>query len=353
MTLVRDRISAFASTHLVDLTGVDGRLFRGEERPRDQRREISQALDFAYGLDPAGRRLPLLSDDLPVEILRRKMVIRERYDAKWASIYAIADRFDDGQPNVKVIADSRWTAAGEPKTSAGDRRGTDLSGANRSETDRNPRGSHAPRTPRPSRVAHGDMNVRHVGRPTSDPTRHSASAQRGPSGRAGSYATGRSVTPSSGQRSIGQRSRDRSTQSMVTSVDRSQEVLTDGATALDVAASPRLRRSEVRRPPLSVVRGRPKFSGQVGVVAFWTIFVVALMFAAVIMWAQNTTRSIQLEQVNEKLETEESTYTQLRVEVARLQSPQRIEAEANRLGLSTPENITFIAPDRSETAPTR
>ncbi len=332
MTLVRDRISAFASTHLVELTGVDGRLFRGEDRNRDERREISQALDFAYGLDPAGRRLPLLSDDLPVEILRRKMVIRERHDPKMVPIYAIADRFDDGQPNVKIVRDSRWTAA-------------DLVSPTRPTADR--RGVHATRDARsgrpPARVA-ADINVRHAGRVGEEPSQRSASA---------SSRTGSSSRNGSSNRNGSSSRTGRPSRYMQTTVDRSQDMMVDGATALAVATAPRLRRPDVRPPSLSVVRARPRLNGQVGVVAFWTVFVVGLMFAAVIMWAQNTTRSIQLEQVNARLEKEESTYTQLRVEVARLQSPQRIEAEANRLGLSTPDNITFIAPDRSETATSR
>ncbi len=337
MTLVRDRITAFAADHLIDLTGVDGNALRGSGTRRDSRRDIAQALDFAYGIDAGGRRLPLVADTLPPQLLRRAPIVRERDDPRWAAIYAAADHFDDGQPNVIMLTHRRDETP----------RSTDR------VVDRQPPRGGLSRTVSSqsrnaiARSAHDRESAPRTGR---------ASAFRGasaPSAR-GSSVRGSSVRESSsrGSSTRGSSSRqgvDGRRQLRTFADDRvglDDGYAVQGATALSVDQRANDRREDSRFQ-LRLVGRRSKVSGGVGVVAFWTVFVVAMMFAAVVMWAQNTTRLIQLEKMNQKLATAESSYTQLRVEVARLQSPQRIESEAKRLGLSTPANITFIAPDRS------
>jgi cell division protein FtsL len=317
MTLVRDRIAAFASGHLVDLTGVDGRALRAQPDRRDSRREIAHALDFAYGLDPGGRRLELASDSLPEEVLRRNTVRRERHEPRWAAIYAAADYFDDGQANVRVLVPQ---ALVEP-------------------SDRPSRV-----TPSSGRSANGSASSQAPGRSTQ--SRSHEGGQRNPA---------RATASRQGQRSSASQSsasRDLRTSAYDTSYGDQGPVIS-GATALqphqlDRQSERHERLKDTARPSLSLVaRRRRNVQGQLGIITFWTVFVVAMMFTAVVMWAQNTTRSMQLEDVNRKLAAAETSYTQLRVDVARLQSPQRIELEAARLGLSTPANITFIAPDRS------
>jgi cell division protein FtsL len=316
MTLVRDRITAFASGHLIDLTGVHGQDLRGATPRRDSRRDIALALDFAYGIDPAGRRLPLVADRLAPELLRRTPAKRERDDPRWAAIYAAADFFDDGQPNVIMLSD----------------RGPKLTSAPSGLHDRPDVRGNADKEPGRSGVARQTMSTTGRGSRTDD------SAPR--SGRA-------SASRSAGAASAGDTGSRRQLRTFADDpAGINDGLVVQGATALSPDRLANNRRDEPRFQ-LRLVGRRPKVGGGVGVVAFWTVFVVAMMFTAVVMWAQNTTRSIQLEKLNQKLAAAESSYTQLRVDVARLQSPQRIESEAKRLGLSTPSNITFIAPDRS------
>jgi cell division protein FtsL len=328
MTLVRDRITAFASGHLIDLTGVDGQTLRGTAPRRDSRRDIALALDFAYGIDPAGRRLPLVADSLAPELLRRPTVARERDNPRWADVYAAADHFDDGRPNVIMLSDQHDAQVTAPTDLRDLSNGRSQSGptASRSNTSR---GATSRAT-----TSRGETSRTSVPTPTqgqSNPSRPGrASAYRGDRASSGVTATG-------GRSQL-------LTRTDHTNSDDGFEVR--GATALKIDRQSNERRSDVRFQ-LRLVGRQTKVTGGVGVVAFWTVFVVAMMFAAVVMWAQNTTRSIELENVNQKLAAAESSYTQLRVEVARLQSPQRIESEAARLGLSTPSNITFVAPDRS------
>ncbi len=333
MNLVRDRVTTFASDRLVDLTGVTHATLReglrnGDDALRNQvvrresRRDIENALNFAYGIDPSGRRLPLVSDHLPIEQLRRATVARDRHDPRVAAVYARADRFDDGQPNVRVLT-----------------------------------GNHA-LVPEPERIVGSPRKQTSVGkttrvRPASEGSRSSSASSSATSSPTSSGGSTRYAASASRRSTVQGRSSKQSTsaQSKVT-VGTAEAVA--GATALKLEIGRSESGQEKNHPNLRLVGRTRRSGGQILVISFWTTFVVVMMFTAVVMWAQNTTGSVELERVNKRLAEAEGTYTQLRVEVARLQSPQRIESEATRLGLSTPLNITFVDPNNSGTiAPRR
>jgi cell division protein FtsL len=336
MNLVRDRIAAFTSDRLVDLTGVSRMDLVGGRDPesthRDTKREVAQALNFAYGLDPSGRRLPMVSDDLPAAMLRRAVKVRDRHDLTVAAVYARADHFDDGQPNVRVLnsAPSMINRDRSPSRHLG---GRNSASEPRASSMRQSSAASHRSLPEPGsgRRFGGDRSLR----PTASGV-HSrgiaptfvAPSHVGPVTRQGATAT-RNAT--------------------ALALEPNSAALVVGATALQFDRSEKLQSRQSSGVSLRAVTRRPKMQGQAGVVVFWSGIVVALMFTAVVMWAQNTARTIELEEVNERLTKEESTYTQLRVEVARLQSPQRIEREASRLGLSTPANITFVVPGQAIT----
>lgn len=341
MNLVRDRIAAFTSDRLVDLTGVSRLDLAGgrdhESAHRDSKREVAQALNFAYGLDPSGRRLPMVSDDLPAAMLRRAVKVRDRHDPTVAAVYARADHFDDGQPNVRVLnaAPTMINRDPSPSRDLGRRNSSSNSGTSSS----NSRTSSMRQTSAASHRSHPEPgSARRFGgdqslRPTASGVNSRGIASTFVAPSHVGPVTRQGVTPTTKSRAL--------------TVETSSAALVVGATALQLDRSMQRPSRQSSRASLQAVVGHPKMQGQAGVVVFWSGIVVALMFTAVVMWAQNTARTIELEDVNERLTKEESTYTQLRVEVARLQSPQRIEREASRLGLSTPVNITFVVPGQA------
>jgi cell division protein FtsL len=80
-------------------------------------------------------------------------------------------------------------------------------------------------------------------------------------------------------------------------------------------------------------------------VTMCTFISVALAFgvaASQVFVAQNQAR---IDHANAQLKTEQARYDDLRFQVAELESPQRIVAEAHdRLGMIEPAHVTYVAP---------
>ena len=75
----------------------------------------------------------------------------------------------------------------------------------------------------------------------------------------------------------------------------------------------------------------------------------ALLFAVVLggnvsVHASTTQGQFDLERLRSSARQREAAYQQLRLEVAKLQAPDRIAAEARRLGMVEPAKVTYLTP---------
>lgn len=95
--------------------------------------------------------------------------------------------------------------------------------------------------------------------------------------------------------------------------------------------------------PLRVVRGRRITRPQVGVWAVYTVVAVLAFFALIYSRTALDRSAIELERIEEQIAIEENSYQQLRLEVARLGSPDRIVPAANELGLVLPTHVQPVA----------
>lgn len=111
-------------------------------------------------------------------------------------------------------------------------------------------------------------------------------------------------------------------------------------------AAPAQGRAEQERPALKVVprRVRRRRAGVVLSLGVATLF--ALMLGLVAFQARIAQDQLRLDRVESDLREAEAHFAQLRLQVARLESPDRIVAEAERLGLQRPgpEEISYLAP---------
>ncbi len=112
------------------------------------------------------------------------------------------------------------------------------------------------------------------------------------------------------------------------------------------AAPSAARAKEQDRPALKVVprRVRRRRAGVVLSLGVATLF--ALMLGLVAFQARIAQDQLRLDRVETDLREAEARFAQLRLQVARLESPDRIVAEAVRLGLQRPgpDEITYLAP---------
>lgn len=76
----------------------------------------------------------------------------------------------------------------------------------------------------------------------------------------------------------------------------------------------------------------------------FVLTVVAVMFGAVALHAQLAQRQGHLDGLRVRLAEAERTHERLRLDVATLQSPLRIVAAADRMGLRPPIGIVFLPP---------
>jgi cell division protein FtsL len=259
---------------------------------------IVRALMFAQGLDERGRRLALSSDFMTEDELRPNHVMATRQSAllltdDQKAIYRKADRFGDGQPNVHSVTQLTRTAR------------LAVVQASKSESLR-----FSPKEP-PMWLVPADR-----GRKTEPTTprfipatatnlKSGGGASSTDFGAIGSLALAGPLTQSSP--GAGE----------------------DQANKQDRA---RLHAVATRQRPWSIY----------GVAMFWTAFLIVFLFAAVIMHAGLASHQVSLDKMNTDLEQSAALNSRLRVEVASLQSPQRIAERASHLGLQNPDSVSFI-----------
>jgi cell division protein FtsB len=105
-----------------------------------------------------------------------------------------------------------------------------------------------------------------------------------------------------------------------------------------------------RRPDLRVVEGpsraglKPARVGTIaGVLLFLALFALAA-FQTVLIRAQD-----RLDELNSDVATEQELDAQLRLQLAELQSPERIaQAARDRLGMIAPNTVTFLEPSPTD-----
>jgi cell division protein FtsL len=111
------------------------------------------------------------------------------------------------------------------------------------------------------------------------------------------------------------------------------------------AHAPAPRREQPRRPSLRVVDERnrqPRY-------AMWTVIgvggVFALFFALVLFHTVLLNNQRRLDQLDTQVRDEQASYQQLRLQVAQLQSPERIlEVATAKLGLVPSNGTTYLTP---------
>ena len=86
---------------------------------------------------------------------------------------------------------------------------------------------------------------------------------------------------------------------------------------------------------------------------FYTALVVALFFAMIYLRIALDRTAFELDELNRTIELEESRSLDLRLELAQLQDPIRITTEAERIGLTHPDErfALVITGDRSTAPP--
>lgn len=135
----------------------------------------------------------------------------------------------------------------------------------------------------------------------------------------------------------------------------SRRYATRGGVAL--APAPQPRRSPAPAAPrdprhLRVVapseRVRRRLTPAAGVVLTALVFVT--LFAVAISQTVLVQGQIRLDALDGQLATEQARYQVLRKEVAEAESPARVVAAAEALGMVTPEDLVYLQPEVSETA---
>jgi len=121
------------------------------------------------------------------------------------------------------------------------------------------------------------------------------------------------------------------------------EVASEKATALfELLGSPRPDLRVVRRPSRleALRRSHPRISLVLGALA-----AVAVAFGLVYVHVRLEARQMQLNQLESRVQAEQATYQDLRVQVARLSSPANVAAEAEgRLGMVMPTKVVYLRP---------
>jgi cell division protein FtsL len=100
------------------------------------------------------------------------------------------------------------------------------------------------------------------------------------------------------------------------------------------------------KPRLRVIPGRARNPARVGVrQVAWLLLAVAMFFALIYSRIFLDRAAFQISSLESQISEQESRFDELRLAVAELESPQRIYAEAERMGMVLPEEArTVTAP---------
>jgi cell division protein FtsL len=96
---------------------------------------------------------------------------------------------------------------------------------------------------------------------------------------------------------------------------------------------------------LRVIRGRRHMRPTLGTWVIFTGVAVALFFALILSRVALDKPALELSDLRAHIEAEQARYQQLRLEVAELQSPDRIMSRADELGLVYPDSLQILIAD--------
>lgn len=111
--------------------------------------------------------------------------------------------------------------------------------------------------------------------------------------------------------------------------------------------APYAARRERERAALAAGPGSPRIIP----LLFFSVLVVAIFFAMIYLRIAMDRSAFELDAVNDQITLEESRTLDLRLELAQLQDPQRIAAQAAQIGLVYPQKqITLVIAGMADTA---
>ncbi|NOY55026.1 MAG: hypothetical protein GXP34_03475 [Actinobacteria bacterium] len=96
---------------------------------------------------------------------------------------------------------------------------------------------------------------------------------------------------------------------------------------------------------LKVIVGRRSVRPRVGTWVLFTVLAIGLFFALILSRVALDKPALELNDLSKQIEAEQVQYQQLRLEVARLQAPERIVPLAEELGLTYPEQVRVVIAD--------
>jgi len=102
--------------------------------------------------------------------------------------------------------------------------------------------------------------------------------------------------------------------------------------------------------PSERLRARRRLTPATGVlltaVLFATLFLVAIAHTVLVQG------QVRLDELDAKLSVEQARYQELRTEVAEMESPSRVVAAAEALGMVSPQDLVYLQPPASEPSTT-
>jgi len=114
-------------------------------------------------------------------------------------------------------------------------------------------------------------------------------------------------------------------------------------------ARPRRQHESEAEPRLQLVRPRRnlkvKLTPRTGVTLTAGLFTA--LFGVAVSHALLIEGQSQLDQLDQDVADEQARYERLRLDVAELESPERIQTEAAELGLVPPDDVVWLTPDQA------
>ncbi len=96
---------------------------------------------------------------------------------------------------------------------------------------------------------------------------------------------------------------------------------------------------------LRVIRGGQHLRPTLGTWLVFTAVAITLFFALILSRVALDKPALELSDLRTHIEAEQARYQQLRLEVAELQSPDRIMSRADELGLVYPDSLQILIAD--------
>lgn len=96
------------------------------------------------------------------------------------------------------------------------------------------------------------------------------------------------------------------------------------------------------RPRIRVIAGHARRRPRIAPWLLFTLLAVVTFFALIYSRTVLSDSAFRLEEVEQRITEEQVSYQQLRLEIARLQSPERVDPLARQLGLVLPHEVRTL-----------